>query len=318
VAPPRALRDNGAETVRGITLVCLCFFAMTLGDVSAKWALPALGPAGIMIGRGLPGGLTVFGYAMLRNDSGPVGWRRLRPVRWPLALLRAVLASLTTAIWFIVWQTMALADSYAIGFTQPLMMTLLAIPLLGERIRWRRVAATLVGFAGVLIMVRPGGDLWTPTVALLMLGVLGMAIGRILTRLLSTTETAESLALLPLLVHLPIGLLFLPFFPVHGFAWDALVAVVLVGIFNATGQWLNARAYALAPVMALAPYEYTPLLWGGVLAYFLFHEVPHASALAGAAVVAAAGLYNLHREQARRRGEAAEAGVAALLPRTAP
>jgi drug/metabolite transporter (DMT)-like permease len=299
----RRLSDTGAETVRGILLVCLCFFAMTLGDVSAKWALAALGPAGVMIGRGLPGSLTVYGFTMLRHDDGAIGWRRLMPVRWRLALLRAVAASCTTAVWFIVWQSMALADSYAVGFTTPLIMTLLAIPMLGERIRWRRAASTLVGFAGVLIMVRPGGDLWTPVTALLMLGVFGMAVGRILTRMLSTTETPESLSVLPVIVHVPLAFLLLPFFPVHAITWGAVVAVVLVGVFNATGQWLNARAYGLAPIAALAPYEYTPLLWGSVLGYLVFDELPHASAIAGAAVVAGAGLYNLHRERLRRREE---------------
>jgi drug/metabolite transporter (DMT)-like permease len=258
-----------------------------------------------MIGRGLPGGLTVVAFAMLRTDTRAAGWRRLRPVRWRFSLLRGVVYCLTTAIWFVVWQTMALADTYAIGFTTPLLMTLLAIPMLGEKIRWRRVTATLVGFLGVLIMLRPGGDLWSPAVPLLLVGIAGMALGRIMTRLLSTTESAESLALVPLLLHVPIGFLLLPWLPVHGFTWAVAVAILFVGVFNATGHWLNARAYALAPVAALAPYEYSPLLWGGVLGYLVFNEVPHASALLGAAVVAAAGLYNLHREQARRREEAA-------------
>jgi drug/metabolite transporter (DMT)-like permease len=74
-------------------------------------------------------------------------------------------------------------------------------------------------------------------------------------------------------------------------------------VFNSTGHWLNARAFALAPIAALAPYEYTPLLWGGVLGYLVFGELPHASAIAGAAVVAGAGLYNLHRERMRQREE---------------
>ena len=257
--------------MRGITLVCICFFAMTLGDVAAKWTLPVAGAAGIMIGRGLPGSLTVVGFAMLRGDGVA---RRLRPVRWRMSLLRGVVYSLTSAVWFVVWQSMALADTYAIGFTTPLVMTLLAIPMLGERFRWRRATATLVGFLGVLIMVRPGGDLWTPVTALLLLGCAGMALGRNMTRLLSTTETPESLALLPLLVHMPVGLLLLPLLPVHGFTWPALAAILFLGAANATGHWLNARAYALAPVAALAPYEYTPLLWGGVLGYFVFHELP--------------------------------------------
>ena len=299
------LRDTGADTVRAIGVVCLSFFVVTLSDVATKWALPVIGVAGIMLGRGLPGCLTVAAFAMLRADTAAAGRRRLRPVRWRLSLMRALVQSLTSVAWFVVWQTMALADSYAIGFTTPLLMTLLAIPMLGERFRWRRATATLVGFGGVLIMLRPGSGLWSPAVPLLLVGIFGQSLGRILTRKLSTTETPESLALFPLVLHLPIGVALLPFLPIHGFTWGALAAILFVGVFNSAGQMLNARAYGLAPVAALAPYEYSPLLWGGVLGYLVFHEVPHASALVGAAVVAAAGLYNLHREQVRRRDEAA-------------
>ena len=74
-------------------------------------------------------------------------------------------------------------------------------------------------------------------------------------------------------------------------------ALVFLGLFNGCGHWLMARAYALAPVSALAPYEYTLLLWGGVLGYLAFGEVPAWTTLAGAAVVALAGLYNLYQER---------------------
>jgi drug/metabolite transporter (DMT)-like permease len=79
-----------------------------------------------------------------------------------------------------------------------------------------------------------------------------------------------------------------------------LVALVFFGVANAIAHILFARAFALAPVSALAPYEYSPLLLGGILGFLIWTEVPAWTTLAGAVVVIAAGLYNLHRERARR------------------
>jgi len=107
---------------------------------------------------------TVALLACLPGAPGSVaGWRRLRPVRWRMVALRSVVHSGASLTWYVAWQMgMSLADSYAIGFCTPLLMTVLAVPLLGERIHWRRAASTALGFAGVLVMLRPGGALWTP------------------------------------------------------------------------------------------------------------------------------------------------------------
>lgn len=294
---PHALRDDATEAVRGILIVAAAYFVMTLGDVAGKWALLPGGIATVMLGRGVAGSLTVAGLAVFEGD-----WRRLKPVRWRLVALRCVLHAGVSVSWLLAWQIIPLADAYALGFTAPLLMTLLAVPILGERIRWRRALSTAVGFAGVLLMVRPGGALWRPELLILVPGILGMAISRIMTRVLSTTETAEGLTFWLMLAHIPAGLLLLGFgFPGPGLlTMDVLVALALLGLFNGMAHWLMARAYALAPVAALAPYEYTMLIWGGAAGFLVFAEVPRPSTLAGAAVVAAAGLYNLHRERVRR------------------
>ena len=297
-SPPRALRDNPADAVRGILIVAAAYLVMTIGDVAGKWALLPAGLAAIMIGRGAAGSATIAALALMEGD-----WRRLLPVRWRMVLLRSVLHSAVSLSWYVAWQVIPLADAYAIGFTAPLLMTLLAIPMLGERIRWRRMLSTLTGFSGVLLMVRPGTALWNPVLLVLAPGIAGMAVSRIMTRQLSTTETAECLTFWLMAAHVPAGLLLLlggaP--PLHGMSWDIWAALGLLGFFNGFGHWLMARAYALAPVSALAPYEYTPLIWGGILGFLAFGDAPGWSTLAGAAVVAAAGLYNLHRERVRRR-----------------
>jgi drug/metabolite transporter (DMT)-like permease len=239
-------------------------------------------------------------------------WRRLKPQRWRLVAFRSVLHATQSLTWYVAWMFISLADSYALGFTAPLVMTLLAIPMLGERIRWRRAASTAVGFCGVLLMVRPGSALWRPELLIMVPGILGMAISRIMTRTLSTTETAECLTFWLMVAHVPVGLVLLaagmPGPQTLGF--DVVVALVLLGVLNGSAHWLMARAYALAPVSALAPYEYTMLIWGGLAGFVVFAELPGLGTMAGAAVVAAAGLYNLHRERVRR-AEALRAAIGA-------
>ena len=216
--------------------------------------------------------------------------------------LRCAFSGFVSIVWFVAWTRMDLIDSYAVGFTAPLIMTVLAIPMLHERIRWRRALSTAVGFAGVLYMLRPDGHLWTPIAGLLLLAVAVMAATRIMTRQLSTTETPECQAFWLLASCVPSGLLALAWFPqMAPLEWHHWAGLALLGVFNGSAHCLYARAYGLAPVSALAPYEYTMLIWGGALGWAVFGEVPTGDTLIGSAVIAAAGLYNLHRERVRAR-----------------
>lgn len=317
----RSLRDSPADTVRGIGIVLACYFAMTIGDVAAKYALPAAGIALAMLARGVFGTATVLAVSTAPHASGErQGWRRVLPVRWGLVMLRAAIHCSVSFCWYRAWLSISLVDSYAIGFTTPLIMTVLAVPMLGERIRWRRALSTVFGFAGVLIMLRPGGSAvqLTPALGFLALGIFGTALSRILTRLLSTTETPDCIAFWIMVAHLPAGLLVLGFFPpTAAFGLATLTALVLLGAANASGHVLLARAYGLAPVSALAPYEYTALPWAGVLGYLMFGETLAWNTVFGAGLVCAAGLYNLHRERLRR-GEPPVAVTSAIVQAPAP
>ncbi len=308
-APVRVLTDNAADTVRGILLVAVSYFILTAGDTAAKWAILASGVAWAMLWRGVFGAATVIAFTA--TSHGTRGLARIWPVRWKTVALRSGLSSFTTISWYLSWRHMQLAETYALGFTAPLIMTVLAVPLLGERIRWRRVLSTLVGFAGVLIMIRPGGIPLTPTVALLMVGIFAMALTRILARHLSRTETPECQAFWLMVSHGLAGVGMLSVTPVLAFG-DASVwaALLFLGVSSGLAHCVFTRAYGLAPVSALAPYEYTMLPWGGLLGFLVFGEVPSATTLTGAAVVAMAGLYNLHRERVRRARDRVDRGLA--------
>ena len=166
---------------------------------------------------------------------------------------------------------MQLAETYALGFTAPLIMTVLAVPMLGERIRWRRVLSTLVGFA------RRAGDgaarggrgriPLTPTVVWLMAGIVAMAITRIMARQLSRTETPECQAFWLMVSHGLAGVGMLLVTPRRLTASSVWGALLFLGVSSGLAHCVFTRAYGLAPVSALAPYEYTMLLWGGLLGF---------------------------------------------------
>jgi drug/metabolite transporter (DMT)-like permease len=200
---------------------------------------------------------------------------------------------------------MQLADTYALGFTAPLIMTLLAIPMLKERIRWRRILSTTLGFSGVLVMLRPGADFWTPALPLLMAGIVAMAITRILARQLSLTETPECQSFWLMMSHAATGVLLFGLFPPGDTgSLPVWLALGFLGISSGLAHCIFTFAYGLAPVSALAPYEYTMLIWGGAAGFVVFGEVPSWTTLLGAVIVAAAGLYNLYRERLVRVQEA--------------
>jgi drug/metabolite transporter (DMT)-like permease len=302
--PARALTDNAADTVRGILLAAVSYLILTLGDTAAKWTILAAGVGVAMLGRGLFGAAAVVAVTLPRH--GAAGIARVLPVRWKMVAARSLLASFSTVAWYMSWRHLQLAQTYALGFTAPLIMTVLAIPLLGERIRWRRALSTLVGFSGVLVMVHPpgshlGGITLDPTVGLLMAGIVAMALTRIMMRHLSRTETPECQAFWLMVSQGMTGLGMLVVAPPLSLGGASVWAALLVlGVSSGLAHCLFSRAYGLAPVSALAPYEYTMLLWGGMAGFVVFREVPSWSTLGGAAIVALAGLYNLHRERMRR------------------
>ena len=299
---------TGEEAVRGLFLAALGYAVVSGADAAVKWALPEIGPAAAMIWRGVLSALVI---AIVVRGRG------LRPNRIGLIAARSLLNCAVTAAWFLAWMLgVGLADSYAVAAVSPLLMTLLAIPLLGERVGWRRFLSTAVGFLGVLVMLQPGGELWRWETAMLLVATAGMAVARILTRKLAATDTPQAIAFWHMLSQLPFGLAMMAVPALAppggaGFAGimpggAARVAVLVFGVATALAHLMLVRAFALAPVSAIAPFEYSPLLWGVLLGFALWGEVPAWTTLGGAFVVIAAGLYNLHRERVRRALERAQ------------
>jgi drug/metabolite transporter (DMT)-like permease len=312
----RAL-PTGEESLRGIGYVLGGYIVICAADAAVKWVLPEVGPAVAMLWRGLVGALVVALVVRLRGG----GWQRLRPVNRRLLVLRSLCHTAVSCSFYLTWMRgVGLADTYAIAAAAPLLMTLLAIPLLGEQVGWRRWTSTAVGFCGVLYMLQPGGELWRWETVLLLVATFLMALTRVWTRLLTRTDTPDAIAFWLLAIHIPVGLALLPVAPLWPIGGapavlpgpGVMLALALFGAANAVAHMLFARGFGLASVNVIAPLEYSPLLWGVAIGFAFWGEIPAWTTLGGCAVVVLAGLYNVHRERLRRSAErAALRGLAA-------
>ena len=225
-------------------------------------------------------------------QAGPTILRSSRP---SLHILRGLFGGGAVVAGFVGLTLIPLADFMALSFTTPLFIIILAVLLLGEKVRWRRWTATAVGFLGVLVMVRPG----TATLELGALCALAMAFGIAVASSLVKRLPAE---------EAPLSMLFWFSFsatvltaPLAAIVWRApsleeWVWLIVMGTLGAGAQFLIIRAYKVGEATFVAPFDYSKLLIAGIVGYLAFHEVPDGWTLAGAAIIVAATLYIARRE----------------------
>ena len=217
------------------------------------------------------------------------GRRMLRTAFPQLQLIRGVLLTAGTVFIVFAYRVMPIAEAQAISFIHPVLLTLLAVVFLGEKVSRLGWAAVLLGFSGVLVIVRPGGGLFTAA-ALLPLGLaLSFSSYQIFTRLVARREDSINSLYCVLLVGSVVMSLALPF------AWIAptakgLLFFALIGITSGAGHFLTIKALEYAPASLLAPFAYIQLLWVSILGMAVFGDFPDAITLLGIAIVVAGGL----------------------------
>ena len=215
---------------------------------------------------------------------------------------RYLLVLLLSLSFFWVLSMMKLVDAIAIAFAAPIIITALSVPLLKEAVGPRRWVAIAIGFCGVLIMLRPGmGVFQWASIAALGSAVV-YALLMITTRAFKSTESTASLMLYPQLGMSLTGLLMVNYFWVTPTMFD-LALFAFAGFFGSIGVMCLTQAFRLAPAAAIAPFEYTALVWATLLGYLVWGELPDRYTLVGALVVIASGLYIIYRET-RKSGRA--------------
>lgn len=231
------------------------------------------------------------------------GFAALAPKHLSILLLRGMLVLISLAAAFYAYSVMALADAYAVMFSAPLFITALSVPLLGEAVGWRRWAAVAVGFAGVLVMLRPGTGVLSLGAAACLVSALTYALGALILRRIATRETVAAKMLWPMLVMVAGSAPFaVPGFVAPGLADLAVLA--LCGMLGGVAQLCLIAAYRHAPAAIAAPFQYTQLLWGVAIGYAMWGDVPDSWMLLGSVFVIGSGLYIVSRELRAGRREA--------------
>jgi drug/metabolite transporter (DMT)-like permease len=264
-------------------------------------------------------GVPVFEIVLFRNAFAfvPLGlyiWRTsglsVLRTRRPLGhLTRSAVGLLSMVCSFFAVQRLALTEATAFTFAAPLFMTALSALVLREFVGRHRWGAVVVGFIGVLIMVRPEpGHMNLVGVAFALVAALGSAAAMVAIRQIAVTEKGPTIVFYFTLGGVAVGLAGSLF---HWVIPDptTLAVLILGGLIGGVGQLLLTEAIRVAPVGVVAPFDYSQLIWATILGFVIWGELPHAATVAGAAVVAASGIYILHRELVRFRRAQAPAAL---------
>jgi drug/metabolite transporter (DMT)-like permease len=232
------------------------------------------------------------------RTTGPEVFRTQRPIGH---LVRSAVGLFAMVCGFSALQHLPLTEATAFNFASPLFMTALSALMLAEPVGRHRWAAVVVGFLGVLVMVRPTpGHLNLVGVALALGGAVGAAGAMVTIRQIAATERGPTIVFYFTLAGAVMGLAGSLF---HWVTPDpaTLACLILGGLVGGVGQLLLTEAVRIAPIGVVAPFDYTQLVWATGLGFLVWGEVPKAATLVGAVIVAASGVYILHRELVRRR-----------------
>jgi drug/metabolite transporter (DMT)-like permease len=230
--------------------------------------------------------------------------------RFKLYSLRALLGLVSMLCWFAAVAMIPLAEAIALSFTGPLFATAAAALVLRETVGWRRWGAVVVGFVGVLIIVRPGQVELSLGATLVLLSALCMAAGALLVKTLARTEPAPAIVAYMVIYLAPMSLVPALFVwqwpePRH---WLPLFAL---GAFGALAHLCYTRALAAADASAVMPFDYLRMPFGAAMAYGVLAEVPTVWTWTGAGVIVASTMYIAQREIALRRRRLSAPDVAA-------
>lgn len=282
--------DSARNRRIGIALVTLTTVLFATLDTSAKWLVQTL---------------PVFEVVWLRFVThalitpvllAPVVGRELFRVRsWRLQLLRAAMLGSMTALNFWALQYLQLAETGAIQFSVPLLIALLSAWWLGERLDARRWLAITAGFAGVLLVIRPGSGGFHPALLLAALNACIYAAFNMLTRHMAATESPAATQWMS---AIGAALLFAPLALAH-WQWPASakewLVIALCGFCGGMGHYCVAQAHRYASAATLAPFLYQQILYMVLGGWMVFGQWPDTLVVLGAVVVVSSGLYLLWR-----------------------
>jgi drug/metabolite transporter (DMT)-like permease len=300
--PSTSSSARSGSAALGIGFMLMAVFLFALNSAAGKW-LVARYPVGEFM-------LIRSSFTLLFLT--PFIWRAGRAAfanvpRPRLQVLRVVLSAVEVAMFFWAVSYLPLADTTTFYLAGPIYVTALSVLLLRERVGWRRWSAVLIGFAGVVIALRPSSSSFTLPALIALAGSMTYAGVLITTRALRATNDIMLMTTY-FIGAVAFGLVTLPFGWVTPTASD-LLFLAAIGVSNIVAQFSVIRALKLASASVVVPYQYTLIVWSVVFGWLIFAELPDGYTIAGAAIIVVAGLYIFWREQARAREAPFAAGT---------
>lgn len=281
------------SSTQGIVLMCVGVACLSTNDAIAKTLTDRYSPLQILFMRNVIALPFTIVIALIMEDATALRSHR------PLAhLVRGALWVCATMMFFTSFMYLGLAEATALIFVAPFFITLMSALFLGEEVGWRRWLAVLIGFAGVLMIIRPGGS------AFQMISLLPVATAFVYALLMLSARWVDPReSVWTLLVYLTgagtlLSALIVPFVWVPLQAQD-LWLFVGIAIFGSAGMTMMTQAFRLAPAVLVAPLDYTGLLWATLFGWLIWRESLDAMTMAGAALIIASGVVTVLREQRR-------------------
>jgi drug/metabolite transporter (DMT)-like permease len=243
---------------------------------------------------------SLFGLLVMLPWFLRAGFGALKTGRLGLHGFRALVGLVSMLLWFLALSLMPIAEATALNFTAPLFATIGAAVFLGEKVKARRWGATVAGFIGALIIVRPEGfDLgFATTLVLVASACMSMAVLSV--KSLSRTESSNTIVLYMGLIMTPMSLIPALLYWTAPQPTDYLWFVA-IGLFATIGQISMAKAFASADISAVLPFDFSRLLFVAAFGFLLFGEAPDMWTWVGAAIIFSATLYTAHRESRAAR-----------------
>lgn len=278
------------SNVRGALMALISFAIYSTHDVFVKFLGAQYSPIQIIFFS------VTFSFPLVtmmligdRNDGN------LRPRHPWWTLIRTISALITGVAAFYAFSVLPLAQTYAILFAAPLLITLLAIPILGEKVGIRRGLAIILGLVGVMIVLRPTGtDLGLGHVAALAAAVCS-SLASVIVRKIGQDERSVVLLLYPMIASFVVLGSALPFV-YKPMPLEHLGMVAIIAAFGLTASLFIISAYRSAEAVIVAPMQYSQMIWAAIFGFLIFDEIPDRMTLIGAAVIMASGLYIVLRE----------------------
>ena len=286
--------DNNKSLYVVFLAIGATFFGSFMG-AGVKLLSNDLNPIIICFYRCLMGLIIILPF-IARNN-----FQVLKTANMRLQIIRALINILSMICWFSAIGMMHFEKATALGFTTPLFTTVLAVLMLGEVIRFHRTAALLLGFVGILIIIRPGYMPFEFGTILMLIASFSFSFVLIFVKKLSATDSSFTIIFYHLLYMTP------AFFILSIFFWESinfnqLIIFILMGASGLLSHWCLAQAFKISETTFVMPLQFTKLIWASLIGLFIFAEQPDIWTWVGGVIIFISVIYITYREAFKKKG----------------